>query len=115
VLASEVEISDHVTFRGKEWDVTDVVHLDKGEQIHLELTHWTENNEEVTERFVLDPSTSSRAMRTNSRATSPSSRLGGQLPLILSRPPSLPERDVAATDHRVVDPLPSSRSAMVRS
>jgi hypothetical protein len=55
VLASEVEIGDHVTFRGKEWDVTGVVHLDKGEQIHLELTHWIENNEEVTERFVLDP------------------------------------------------------------
>lgn len=55
MLASEVEIGDHVTYRGEEWEVTDVVERDKGEEIHLELTRWTENNEEVTERFVFDP------------------------------------------------------------
>ena len=55
MLASEVEIGDHVTFRGEEWEVTDVVERNKGEEIHLELTRWTENNEEVTERFVFDP------------------------------------------------------------
>jgi hypothetical protein len=54
VLAFEVEIGDHVTFRGEEWEVTNVIDRDKGEEVHLELTRWTDNDKEVTERFVFD-------------------------------------------------------------
>jgi hypothetical protein len=41
VLASEVEIGDHVTIRGEEWEVTDVTDRRGGEEIQLELTRWT--------------------------------------------------------------------------
>jgi hypothetical protein len=54
VLASEVEIGDHVTTHGEEWEVTNVTDRRGGEEIHLELTRWTAGNQEVTEWFVFD-------------------------------------------------------------
>jgi hypothetical protein len=63
VLASEVQIGDHVTTHGEEWEVTNVTDRLGGEEIHLELTRWTAGNQltrwtagnqEVTEWFVFD-------------------------------------------------------------
>jgi hypothetical protein len=54
VLASDIEIGDHVTVRGEEWEVTDVMDRRGGEEIQLELTRWTIDNEEVVERLVFD-------------------------------------------------------------
>jgi CRISPR/Cas system-associated protein Cas5 (RAMP superfamily) len=54
VLAVDVEIGDHVIVDGEEWEVTDVIDRDKHEQIHLLLSRWTDDNEVITELFVLD-------------------------------------------------------------
>jgi hypothetical protein len=54
MLAVDAEIGDHVIVHGEEWEVTDVIDRDKGEQIHLQLSRWTYDNEVITEIFVLD-------------------------------------------------------------
>jgi len=54
VLAVDVEIGDHVMVDGEEWEVTDVIDRDKHARIHLLLSRWTDDNEVVTELFVLD-------------------------------------------------------------
>jgi hypothetical protein len=54
LLASEVQIGDHVTTHGEEWEVTNITDRLGGEEIHLELTRWTAGNREVTEWFVFD-------------------------------------------------------------
>jgi hypothetical protein len=52
--AFDVEIGDHVTVRGEEWEVTDAIDRRKGEEIELELTRWTVDNKEIKERVLFD-------------------------------------------------------------
>jgi hypothetical protein len=54
VFASDAEIGDYVTFRGEEWEVTDVTYHDKGEQVRLQLRRGTDDDKEVTEWFLFD-------------------------------------------------------------